>query len=114
MSLVEKLVNIVNIEVEEPAAFGGFHFACIFSVVILSVLLSRSILYSRPRALRLFIIISFFVMLTLEVVKEVGLSFVYVDGLSLLFTPPSSLYRILYSIGIQTAYKMFSLSAPIL
>ena len=64
MSLVEKLVSIVSIEVEEPAAFGGFHFICIFSVVILSVLLSRFIYRSSPRALRRVLLFSFFVMLS--------------------------------------------------
>ena len=80
MSLVEKLVSIVSIEVEEPAAFGGFHFIFIFSVVILSVLLSRFIYRSSPRTLRRVLLFSFFVMLSLEVLKEVGLSFVRVDG----------------------------------
>ena len=80
MSLIEKIVDIVSIEMEEPIAYGGFHIVCIFCVVILSLSLSRLLLSSSPRTFRLVIACSLFVMLAFEVIKEVGLSFVCVGG----------------------------------
>jgi hypothetical protein len=87
MSLIEKLVSIVSIEVDEPAAFGGFHFICLFSVVIISIWLSLFFSDTDSFTFRSIALFAFSVMLLLEVLKEIALSFHTVDG-ALVFDYP--------------------------
>ena len=69
MKLLEGLISVINIEMEEPTAYGGFHLFCIFLVVLASVILVRKN-DSGERTFRRVIGVMFLVMLTLEIVKE--------------------------------------------
>jgi len=69
MKLLEGLISVINIEMEEPTAYGGFHLFCIFLVVLASVILVRKN-DSDERTFRRVIGVMFLVMLTLEIVKE--------------------------------------------
>lgn len=80
MGFIKRLVDLVNIEIEEPAAFGGFHFSCIILVLVacyLLYLLSRDI---SDRGFRRIIGVCFCIMLTLELFKQLSMSFQLVDG----------------------------------
>ena len=69
MKLLEGLISVINIEMEEPTAYGGFHLFCIFLVVLASVILARKN-DSGERTFRRVIGVMFLVMLALEIVKE--------------------------------------------
>lgn len=80
MELLEKMVDFVNIEVEEPIAFGPLHLLFIFLVVALSVFLCIKFKDSYDRTFRLIIGGAFVIMLILEVIKQVLFRMSVVDG----------------------------------
>jgi hypothetical protein len=69
MKFLEGLINIINIEMSEPAVFGGFHLFCILAVTLVSIYLARMADCSE-RSFRQVTGAMFLVMLVLELMKQ--------------------------------------------
>ena len=70
MKLLERLINISNIEVEEPTAFGGFHLFCVLVVISLGTFLALRMRDSSDLTFRRIIGGMFLLMLAFEVTKQ--------------------------------------------
>lgn len=70
MSLLERICNIVNIEIEEPAPYGWLHLLCALVLLLLTVFLCIKIKDASDRAFRTVIIVSWAVMFLLELFKQ--------------------------------------------
>ena len=80
MRFSEMLFELMSIEVEELAAFGGLHFIFLLLVTGLSLLLIIHLSDATDKAFRIVIAVGFSVMLALEVLKQLALSVILVDG----------------------------------
>jgi hypothetical protein len=79
MKFLEGLINIINIEMSEPAAFGGFHLFCILAVALVSIYLTRMADCSE-RNFRRVTGAMFLVMFALELVKQTLFSMSVEEG----------------------------------
>ena len=70
MKLLEGLISVINIEMEEPAAYGGFHLFCALVVAFLGALLALRYKDSGDRTFRQVIGAMFFVMFAFELMKQ--------------------------------------------
>ena len=70
MSLLERICNIVNIEIEEPAPYGWLHLLCALAVLLLTVFLCIKIVKAGDGAFRAVIIVCWVVMFLFEVAKQ--------------------------------------------
>lgn len=70
MRLLERIVDISNIEAEEPIAFGGFHLFCALLAVAISAILCVKLRDRSDRVYRRIICAMFIVMFLFEVYKE--------------------------------------------
>lgn len=70
MKLLERLIDISNIEVEEPTAFGGFHLFCVLVVISLGTFLALRMRDSSDLTFRRIIGGMFLLMLVFEVTKQ--------------------------------------------
>ena len=80
MSLLERICNIVNIEVEEPVAYGGLHLFCFAVVLVLTVLLCIKLANAGDKAFRAVIIASWVIMFLFEAIKQTFFQLELVDG----------------------------------
>ncbi len=80
MAFLERMVEIANVKMEEPVAFGGFHLLCIGAVILLTFLLCRKAKDTSDKGFRIIILCLWGVMLMFEIYKQVFDNFEIADG----------------------------------
>ena len=80
MEIIERLVEIINIECEEPATLGGLHIIFVLAVIYAGALLVLMFSGARDGVYRLIVGMAFFVMLVMEIFKQVAYPMSIVDG----------------------------------
>ena len=80
MAFLKGVVNLVTFETNPPEAFGGFHLLWIVVIFCISALAVLFLRDAQDEHFRLVVAVSFLIMLTLEVFKELALSLKIVDG----------------------------------
>lgn len=80
MRVLEKLIAFTKIQGQTPDAYGKLHLACIFAVILLSLLLAVCFRDVRDKRFRLLIGLMFIVMLVGELIKQTVYPLSIVDG----------------------------------
>ena len=80
MGFITKMINFVHTEAAEPRAFGILHLLFIFMVIGISVLLCVKLRDASDSTFRTVIGGAFFVMLMLEVLKQIFVPMSIIDG----------------------------------
>ena len=83
MELITKIYEVANATMEVPASYGGFHLACVATVIVLTALAILTLKNCSDRAMRVVTAAVWITILLLEIYKQIVFS-VYLDegGLS--------------------------------